>query len=366
MTCALARRIRTLQSLMQAEERIILGGFSAQGLGTTPTPTLTSATTGGHIAAATVVSVICVALTMDGMVNASLPVGVPATITRQNADGTSTTYNAGAAQRSANATITVGGTATNSVTASVAAVQGAAGYAWFVGTAGAEQLVAITRFSMATFTALGTSGFNSTALTSDLSKNSTVFDGLLSLNTNPSSAAYWYGAVPGQSLTPTGDGGIVEFDEVLRWYYDVLRAEPSKIWVSSQEMQSIRQTILTGASGISSRFVFNTQQGQIVGGGKPKGYINMFGGGNSGGEIPFEVHPYLPPGTVIFTLDTIPYPQNNVNNVMQILSRKDYHQREWPQVTRAYQYGVYSDEVLQHYFPVSIAVISNLAPTATP
>ena len=40
---------------------------------------------------------------------------------------------------------------------------------------------------------------------------------------------------------------------------------------------------------------------------------------------------------------------------MQIRTRQDYYQIEWPLRTRKYEYGVYADEVLQHYFPPSMA-----------
>jgi hypothetical protein len=355
-----------LQSLMIAEEALIVAGQGTLGLGVTPTPTLTAAQTAtGTLAPSTTVSVICVALTLDGMGNASPTGGVPATITRQNADGTTTTYGSGAAQRSANATIQTGAAAGNtwSVTANVAALQGAAGYAWFAGAAGAEHYVGITAFSQVVINAFPANALTSAALTADNSANNTVFDGLLALNANPNSNAYWQALAPGASLTSDGAGGIAEFEVVLRWYYDTLRASPSKILVASQEMQTIKKKFLSGDGSQPSRFIFNIVQGQIVGGGLPKGYTNMFAPNTNGAaEIPLEVHPYLPAGTIIFMLDKVPYPMNNINNVMQILSRKDYHQREWPQITRAYVYGVYSDEVLQHYFPTSIAVLTNIAP----
>jgi hypothetical protein len=47
---------------------------------------------------------------------------------------------------------------------------------------------------------------------------------------------------------------------------------------------------------------------------------------------------------------------------MQILTRKEYYQLEWPLKSRKYEYGVYTDEVLQHYAPFSMGVITNVAP----
>jgi len=119
-----------LRSLMLQEERIILGGFTATGLGTTPTPTLTTATTGGTIANAAAFSVICVALTLDGLLSGSIAGGINGSVTRTNADGSSDTYGGGSARKSTNATIATTGSSTSTVSASVTAVTGAGGYAW--------------------------------------------------------------------------------------------------------------------------------------------------------------------------------------------------------------------------------------------
>ena len=131
-----------LESLMLGEEAMILGGNSSSPLGTTPTPVLADIGTGGGLAANAALSVVAVALTHDGFVNASIAGGVQGAVTRTNADGTSDTFGGGAARRSVNATITTAndGNATHVVRAAVAPVPGALGYAWFWGAAGAEVL----------------------------------------------------------------------------------------------------------------------------------------------------------------------------------------------------------------------------------
>jgi hypothetical protein len=63
---------------------------------------------------------------------------------------------------------------------------------------------------------------------------------------------------------------------------------------------------------------------------------------------------------ILFTSQTIPYPISGVGNVMQVRTRQEYYQIEWPLRTRKYEYGVYADEVLQHYFPPSMGVIANI------
>ena len=130
--------LRGLQATMIGEETLILGGNASMPLGATPTPTLTASSSGGGLASGTL-SVVCVALSLDGVINGSVLNGVQAQITRANADGSSDSFGGGAAQKSANATVSVTGP-NGLVSATVAAVRGALGYAWFWGATGSELL----------------------------------------------------------------------------------------------------------------------------------------------------------------------------------------------------------------------------------
>ncbi len=56
---------------------------------TTPTPVPSDVTTGGTLSPNTQYSVICAALTLDGMINGTVVGGVQGQITRMNADGSS-------------------------------------------------------------------------------------------------------------------------------------------------------------------------------------------------------------------------------------------------------------------------------------
>jgi hypothetical protein len=119
--------------------------------------------------------------------------------------------------------------------------------------------------------------------------------------------------------------------------------------------------VLTAPSGTVplSRFTYTQGQDMVRGGTAVRGYISPFGLG-SAQEIPIRLHPNLPPGTIMALTDSLPYALNDVQNVYQIKTRKEYHQIEWPLRTRKYEYGVYSDEVLQHYFPPSLGFIVNI------
>jgi hypothetical protein len=348
-----------LESLMLGEELLLLGGNGTVPLGTTPAPSVGVVSTGGSLAATQVVN--CVALTLEGYVNASVAGGIPLAVTRTNTDGSSDTFGGGSAAISADATATISSGTTNSITCSVAAVRGAVAYAWFWGTTASNGVLgAITTTNTYTITAAatGTQSVTATGITNDNSVNALVFDGLLTQAMKSGSNAY-YRSLNGAELTADGAGAIVEIDVALKSFWDNYRLTPDTIWVSSQEALTISQKILAGNANGAYRIVVNMEQGMMVGGVMVATYLNRFS--MAGAKVlQVRIHPNMPAGTILFTTSRLPYPLSNVSNVFQVRTRQEYYQIEWPLRSRKYEYGVYADEVLQHYFPPSMGVITNI------
>lgn len=348
-----------LEQLMIAEEQLIIGGAGVLALGTTPTPSTAAATSGGALASATY-SVICVALTLDGWINGTVAGGIQAQVTRTNMDASSDTFGGGAAKKSNAASIAVTGP-TGKITATVAGVIGASGYAWYWGLAGSELLGAITTVPTYVITAAAAGTQNASALgTADNSTNPLVFDGLISIAATSGSGSYTYD-LGGGFLTSDNAGGIVEIDVMLRYMWDNYRLSPTRLLVNVQEAKNITKKIIGAGSNSTGalRFVVDAKQGAMAGGTLARSYLNSYAMGGPV-EIAIQVHPNVPPGMIIALTDKLPYPLANIANVMQIRCRQDYHQIEWPLITRQYQYGVYSDQVLQHFFPPSIAILQGI------
>lgn len=354
---ALAAKVG-LQALMLGEELLLLGGNGTVALGVTPTPSLTGSTTGGTMTATTK-SVICVALTLEGYVNSSVAAGIPTEVTRTNADASVDTFGGGSAQKSVAATVATTGT-TGSIAATVTAVRGAVAYAWFWGLAGAETLGALTTVNAVTMTADAGAGTQTAASlpSADNSANNLVFDGLLTQAMKVGSNAY-YTSLDGASLTADGAGGIVEIDEALKSFWDNYKLTPDTVWLSSDLALQISQKILQGNANGAYRIVVNMEQGMMVGGVMVATYLNRFSM-NGANVLKIRIHPNMPGGMMLFTSNSLPYPVSGVGNVMQVRTRQEYYQIEWPLRTRKYEYGVYADEVLQHYFPPSMGVIANI------
>lgn len=358
-------RLGLLRSLMLAEEAQLLGGNASLALGTTPTPVL-ALVAGSNTLPTLTYSVICVALTQQGFNRTSLANGVPGQITKTNVDSSTDTINAGAAQKSAAATqaITLG----QALTAVVTPVEGAVGYAWFVGAAGAERLEFITTINSISVVAPlnGTRQLASALTAADYSKD-TVYnvDGLLTFAKSANSAtiqALANGVLgTGTGLTADGAGGVLEINNILQTMFDAFRLGPDEILVSSQGIRKINQLCIGNGGAPLFRFVMDDKGGVpgLSAGASIGSYLNPI----TNQLIRVRVHPNMPAGTILGYCKEIPYPLNGVGNVMQVKTRREYYSIDWPVGIqgRKYPYGVYCDEVLQHFAPFSMFKLYNVA-----
>jgi hypothetical protein len=362
--------LRLLQKTMRKEESALMGGNISVALGTPSAPSLSAAGTGATLPAATY-SVIVVALSFEGYRNSSVSGGVATSKTITGNDGNTYTLNGGSSNRSANATqaVTLGQT----LSATVAIVNGAVAYAWFVGAAGSESLQAITTINSATFSApLLTGQQLANTITADSSRNpGLAFDGLLSVGFNTSNNAYVTSLATGTAgagtfLTSSGRGSVVEIDNMLVSMWNNYRISPTVIYVNAQEQKNITNKCLTNASGPLLHYNVqadgdNSRPYGVSASGVVRWYYNPFSV-DGGFDIPIKVHPDLPPGTLLAYCERLPvwYQSNEVPNVAEVMTRRDYYRVDWPLRTRRREYGVYAEEVLAVYAPFGIGILTNI------
>ncbi|PWC95454.1 hypothetical protein [Azospirillum sp. TSO5] len=364
-------RMRLLQKMMQKEEHAIIGGNASLVLAQPTAPTLSAGGSGATLPGApTTYSVIVVALTYEGFRGSSLASGVVTSKTITGADGANYTLNGGSSAPSNAATqaITLG----QVLSCSTPAVTGAVGYAWFVGTSGSETLQAITTINSVKFSAPLAGGRQpASAVSGDHSRNSDyAFDGLLTTALGAGSNAYVNylptgTAGTGSTLTSSGRGSIVEIDVMLKAMYDNYQVSPSTLYVNSQELNNITNKVLTNSSAPLLRYdqpVNSSDPIALMAGGTVSMYFNPFSN-NGGYKIPIKIHPYCPPGMIWGWSKDLPiqYQSNNVPNVAEIKTRKDYYAIDWPIKTRQQESGVYAEEVLAVYAPFAMGVIGNIA-----
>jgi hypothetical protein len=366
-------QMRSLYKLMTIEEACLLFGNNSLDLGTTPTPTL-SAGGAGTLPNATY-SVIVVALTAQGLANASLAGGVltPVSITSNDGQG-AYTLNGGSAAQSVAATQAT--TGTQNLRATVAVVNGAAGYAWYVGTAGSEKLEKITSINSAEFSApLAGTGQAATAITANWSKNATAYDGLVTQTfKNSGSGAYIKSLATGTvgagtQLTATGSGEINEIRDMLKSMWDNYRVTITRLYVNSQELVSITKLVLAGGSAPLVRLNTSATSGgpgdvRYTAGAVVGWYFNAFTP-DGGRFIPIILHPNMPAGTIFGYAEVLPpqYMSNETPTVAELLLRQDYYVEKWARTSRTQFYGTYCQSVPAIYAPFCFGIINNIAPT---
>lgn len=388
-----------LRSLMIQEEQILINGDASLPLGTTPTPTLVVGTPalGGTFPASTIY-ISCVALTGQGFLGYSTwssstsSGGVPGQVTKVNADGSSDTFGGGSAAPSAFATGSP--TGTQCITATVSVVRGALAYAWFVGSTNAAAslyLAGITPSNQVVLTKVPAStnqplsSLYVSGSPQDNSTNILVPDGILpqifgsilspdpgrfmatnpvlpaGISLSPGGSIQYNMASGNTGLTITGST-IYEFDEVLRAAYEQYKLGFDRILISAADMLDTFGAMLNSSSAANIyRILFDADQetGRIVAGRKVTSYMNKF----LNNTLDVEVHPYLPPGTIVFWSDRSPYELSGVANLLEARVRQDYYQIQWPWTARRYEYGVYCDEVFSMYFSPAFAVVTNKNPS---
>jgi hypothetical protein len=346
-----------MQATMEAEEKVILGGQSTWGLGKTPTPTVTVSGTGGTLPAGSNL-LTCVALTLAGAQLSSVTNGVKLPYTRTNADGSTDNVTGFSAQPSNAAAATTSGS-TSSLTASIPAVPGAFAYAWYFGVSGSQILTAITGSASVSIKAPASATQNLTAIpATDSSQNPLVFDGLIAQCVQAGSGGY-FADNAGAALTSggSGSGSITQIDAAIESFFANYRLVPTDITVSGADQKGIRNLILNGNTNAAPFFIGG--DGKLQGGAQWQRYINPIGFGPE--YLNIRVHPFLPQGTMLITTKQVPYPLSNVRQIVKMNLRRDYYSILWPLRSRKYEYGVYFDGVLQHYFPAAMGVITNFA-----
>lgn len=352
--------LATLESVMMEEEKLLLGGNpgAADGgvaLGTGGSPTLDVSTAGGCTGT---FNVVIVPLTLYGYLSRTVVAGVTTAILTATEHGKQS------------AAISTGSISSNKIIATWTATAGAVAYAVYAGTTGNEKLqdvVTVNAWNSGTG-ALTTTGQLLSALTnSDVGADTEDFAGIIPQLFASGSGAYLV-SKDNATLTADGAGGITEFDTLFKSLWDTWGIGPTLAMMNSQEAQNITKKVMGSGTSTSSavQYRVNLTDGSknITGSLFVSGIVNKFTSGARPGEpdtVPFLIHPYLPPGLVIFLSEQLPYPNANVSNVLEMDLLQEYAEFEWARTQRKYEHGVYANGVLKMYFPAGCGVLYNIA-----
>jgi hypothetical protein len=380
--------LEALQAGMLDEEFLVLGGNTTTtgiALGTANTPVGTLLTAQGAMTAQAQFCYV-VGLTLYGyrvslagatynsVTNAYIAAAATAvktSYTRTNADSTTDTINPGHGIVSAvSNTITTASTNLG-VKWTVLPKRGEFAWAWFVGTttgvanASIAAITTVPQFTQLA-DALGTQKANAANLNADESQNALHFDGILTQVVKSGANGYYIilGPAAGGGAKPTADGGggVTEISDMLQDRWDNFKLSSFDILCNSRDRRSISNLMLgNGVANGAVRLQVASGPGQenVTANTIVTGYNNPV----TGELLRVIVHPWLPQGTILLKhRGPLPYAAAGVPNVWQIRCRQDWYSIEWPRRTRAYEVAVYSDEVLQGYYPPANGVITGALP----
>jgi hypothetical protein len=369
---------QTLNQVLIADDRALVGAQSFP-LAVPAAPVVTQHASGGTIGAV------------------SLYIGVAART------GTGYYYGTGNSQGTSSLVSTFGSGSTNSVTATVAAVRGAVAYDWFYSANGSTwyyyttttiNSVTVTSTitsnnALPTGTAVpdlatswkGTANAVPTINTSadNNSGDSTQYDGLLaSLSGDYSSTGQWvqsgtantnpsvFNSLNGAALT-LGGGSVNEFQEYLFMpLWNAVKCSPTVLMMNAAQAQEAA-TLILGSTGATT-FLNTDAEGRlnVTAGGRVGSVVNAPAGGIT---VPIEVHPSVPPGTIIARTDRVPFPQANISNVLEYRALRDTYRYDYASSRIANTAGggprvdfeIESLGAFVNRAPVAMAVLSNVA-----
>jgi hypothetical protein len=340
---------RLLKSVMIEEEKVMVGGRATAVLATPSAPTVSSSASGGSIGAGTY-SITATALTMFGYNNAvnAFPVGGPPP-TGAPALGVGETVASSGTNTSA-----LSGS-TNVISASVPSIEGASGYAWYVG----NKLEAVTTLNSVSLTSLFATGGSATA--SDTSKDALVYDGAVT-QLVAANSSYTKALATGTLGTGTALA-LSDLDAMIQSIWLNGRGNPDAIFVNAQESIRITNQVLSSAGAPTtfvSQEVGGRDMGTLAGGYRVSHYINKA----TGRPMPIVTHPYMPQGTLFALSLELPFPVGDLSNPIELETRQEYLQLDYPVTQPTRNFDVIVDGALKVYFTPGGGVIRNIAPSA--
>ncbi len=252
----------------------------------------------------------------------------------------------------------VSSTALAAVTGDVATitcnpVPGALGYVAFVGTATGIASAFFAGSSaypsiVVNFTGTGTGGCPASGVqppAADTSAQTYDYDGVLTVAANPSLSGYTNAL--NAALSTTSPGSEIETALVSLYGQGTTNrfADPDVAYMTT----SIRRALgdaLVNTSGPNYRLQIDRQNGMTIGT-IVTGILNPA----SGRVLPFEVHPYMPAGSILLQSFHLPMPDSRVPNPVEFLNVQPFMLIDWTNIQFSYDASTYWFAGLCHYAP---------------
>lgn len=351
--------IQLLSAFRIGESKVAAYGNSSNALGTANTPAGTAATVAGSTLTAGTYVIRVVALSLEGLMFASVSGGVATTLTRNNNDGSSTTVAGGSGIASA-ASSAITTTSGQGINASVAPTTNAYAYAWYIGTSASNAvLAAITTLPSYTFAANAVGTQTAASITVDNSVNPLIYNGLA---TQIAAAGVGTPAVNLNvgSLTTDGAGGVSQFTAALVYLAETYKLGIDVLVCGYGVKQAVLQAVF-GSTGPVYRI--DTAAGATITAGNDVDYfLNPY----TGQKIRIVLDPWAPTNFAFGFATKLPYKLPNVPKPFWIETRmRDYYQVDWPVTTRNKYFGIYYSGVMKVPAPFAGVVFGGIVTPST-
>lgn len=207
------------------------------------------------------------------------------------------------------------------------------------------------------FTGAGTGGaLNAGTQTAgtDTSGDANAYDGFLTVLSNPSVSGY----VGRQNafFSTTNPGG--EFQTAFSTMFAANLADPNIVWIYAGGRVALSDLLKTSSSAnyrltiSSGETAQGTHLGSLV-----TGLLNEV----TGTMVDLEVHPYMPPGCAIIHSETLPIPDSQVTNTVEVRNVVDYMAIDWPQIQLTWDVSTYWLGAPLFYAPAWSGVILGIS-----
>jgi hypothetical protein len=219
---------------------------------------------------------------------------------------------------------------------------------------------------------------------SDTSADTKAFNGLLATlsgaylegagafvspgTTNSVPSGTVFASNEGNQLHASG-GTIQEIDDVIIKLWDKVQLSPTRILVSGQQIKDIVHGIVKSGEGGGGTYKFVQASNPAEARALHAGYAVVDYTNPIFPDQPIHIQtmPHLMPGTIIVITETLPYPNNQTANVLEVETQQEYQQIEYAMSRREgnnggprYDFEVRAIETFKNYFPSSMAVIQNV------
>lgn len=336
-------RLAALQGLMMREERAILGGNLTQ-LAAPGAPSLTgktqSATGVGTLANATAYKFTVSALTLLGY--------------RKGASGgtgaTSSTGETTAAASTVLTTAAGGQAGDKSLTFGWTAIPGAVAYNVYGGSNGGDERVYLGTVTVNQFTALNVTGLSANVPNAaNTTADTNGYDGLIK---QFATKAGYIRSLNGAALSGTKNY-IAELDTAFQYQFTTYQLGATRVFMSAVDHRKAID-VVTGSSAPYVRLDAKGGDFNVTGGLGVSGVLNNY----TNQRVDFEVHPYMPPGTMLLWCDNLGqyYPNVNIPNPVEMLLAYDYISVDWAPTSLRNEFGTYvkGAPTLRAGFPMGI------------